>query len=436
MATSSDTMRGLRLFQSQVWTPLLVALGIGAFCLAGFAFTNSAAPSTLIYQPAPIYVYLALLFFTLQGTALRRETGGRIAYIFVTSGVALAVIGLVSFTPDSPAPVVNAILGSPYTFPFLNGLLLGVFFFDAVTRRLHHDLEQVFKVDATGATRPFPLFWVALASDAAGLAILSAVIALVFFLLGSIPIPQPFAVGPSPSTVSLHLRFQPNSHFILSVLGVPLWQLNFALMILALIGLGFSADVSYLNMRRSLWATQFRRIRGEAWTQIRYSLRLVLSPIAWVFAAFTIAAFSYFVALSLAVNAHDHSGSMPPDLLAMLNLINPLRNPVFNYSLVFADVALGIVAVTFTLLAVAIVEPDNAVFRRAARIIADAIRRLVVVLAWFLLVLVAINGFPMVFANQVPEPFQFGAPGSIVVAAIVIPLVVQWIRRRRRPPGS
>ncbi len=454
MATSSDTMRRRPLSQSQVWTLVLIVLGVAAFVIVGFVFMYPLDNAGRIYLPAPIYIYLSILLLALQGVTLRDRSPGHVWYVFLTSLAPLLFLGILAFTPpDAVVTYIKPIL--PYIYPIVNGLLLGVFFYDAINRRRRGLVAKVFMErmsasDAAGAPAEddFPLFWVATAADLAGLVFLTA---LLVFLFSVIDVNAPIVlikflqslIGRFGSFfVALHPAEKPQLQPP-SLLGGPkLWLVNLVVLVCAIIGMAFSLLMSYLNIRRTIWATQVRKILGEAWTQLRHSLRLVISPLVWVFVAVIIFLFSISVVSSVATNARpaDRSGIAHPDLLTFLQacryLFIPLRHPLYDYNATLVDIVLGGVLAAVVIVAVAIVEPDEAVVQKTTAIIAEAIQRLAVVLLLFLVILIGINAIVILFGDNAAEPFQFGAPGSIVVAAIVIPWVVQRVRQRRRQPAA
>src|SRR5690242_7625363 len=112
-----------------VTLPILVLLGYVALLITGYALVFRRDDPL---QALPLYIYLGILLLALQADISVNKSAGRIAYLFLTSGFALAYAGSAVFFTAAD------FTKSPYTYIIFTVLLLAVFVFDVIDRRRAH----------------------------------------------------------------------------------------------------------------------------------------------------------------------------------------------------------------------------------------------------------------------------------------------------------
>jgi len=280
--------------------------------------------------------------------------------------------------------------------------------------------------------RPRSPFSVVLAADAAGLGIVSGLMS------GSLWLLEDARDRVAPLLRALHL-LSPDVILYNIPVDVPilgrqyhLWQLDLGLALVGFAGSFVSLVIVGFLVALGQFALQFREIMRAAGGQVSRSLRLVLTPFVWLIPTSSIAAFATFATGSLAHNATSfRSGGNPPDVRAMLDLVNPFYDGLSGYDVVGADLALAAVALSFLVLTVAFAEQNGAVIRETLLVIGDALTRGARTLVFFVAGLAVANALPMVFVADVPEPFRVGPTGLVALVFLLISFGVQAAQRGR-----
>lgn len=408
-----------------VTLPILVVLGYVALLVVGYALI---IPRGDALQPLPLYVYLGILLLALQGDISVNKSGGRIVYLFLTSGFALAYAGSAVFFTAAD------FTRSPYTYIILTVLLLAVFVYDAIDRRRAHPM-------GLGATPPeeesprLPRFsFQSFGSDFAALAVLFFVVWALQDTLGPQSLLQALhlkdllngVIPPNHATVDLNaalgLHLDPSISLLQSIdLLIALAATAIALLLLGIVGVLSiasqqppSTDATRESPSVTAFGRNLRSIIQSALDHVLLSLRLVLGPLVWLIPAFSIAAFAQRVTEYLNTSYAEPTTNI-------LVLFSPLSKAARDgIATGIADIVLGAVAVSTVILAVTVVEHNAKVIRDTLRVLRLAGRTIALTLAFFIYSLAALNAVVILAPPHYDHaPFQVGTAG---LAALLVAL--------------
>jgi hypothetical protein len=135
---------------------------------------------------------------------------------------------------------------------------------------------------------------------------------------------------------------------------------------------------------------------------------MVLSPLIWLIPAFAVA----FLAQ---VNTHyfQQSAATPGSFLDLLNPFSPTSRA--NFSLGMLAVLLAVLAVLGMLVAVALTEQSQHVFRRTLRVVETLGRGISLSLAFFTYTLALVNIIVVLLGITTAKPFQVGLPSLLLL---------------------
>jgi len=400
------------------YLPIFVFLAYLAFLLTGFGFGKHLGANVGDLQALPIYVFFSLLLLTLQETIAAHRSNGRFAYVFITSAFAVVYAADAVF---HPFPKGSFTLSS-YTYIGINAVLLVVYLWDVLNRRIQHP------EGLRGSLAEYSI----LAADFAGLAIIFFVSAILLDFIGpqsilsflGYHVGPPYIIVDLNKALGLHWRAPLNTlegfDYVAGLVATAV-----TLLLLVIVGVLLPTGSQDGPGPRLTFNETLRAVWGEVKDQISTSLSLVLGPFVWLIPAFSIAYFSQMVTDYLNRSARSKG--------TILDLFNPFsQTSVSSYGQGIATLALGVFAVAMVVLAVAIVEHDSEIVRYTISIFNAATRVLLVIWVFFIYSLAVINAIVILLGITKVRPFQVGAPGLI---SLIFALLFFWresLRRTRR----
>ena len=406
---SGTQAASLRWPSPNVTLPIVAILGYAAFFVSGFGAGLGGA------QSLPIYAFLGLMLLALQAIISETRTPARLVYVFLTSGFALVYAAEVYFNR------VGNFARAPWFYFTINVLLVIVFIYDAVARRLPGSQHVNGQPVSANQMQLRPFSFASFATDFAGLAALFYIAYGLLNLIASIPIgldgkPINITITPAIGNVSSLAQLDLVGGFAATAVALLLTGI---VGILAVAGQGSGGNEGSAGVQN--FGGDALRIANVTVNQVLLSLRLVLGPLVWLIPSFALARFSdSFVAYlnSNAVVTNTNVG----------DLFNPFTaNVVSHYPQAFANVGLLLISVAAVILAVAVVEHDGRVILRTLQVLGVAGRTVAAVLFLFIFSLAAVNAV-LVLVNPIArEPFQVGGDTLIALVAAIILFVYSAI---------
>jgi hypothetical protein len=417
-ATAVDTQTQMfRLPSPQITLPIVAILGYAAFLVTGFGAGLGPA------QPLPVYAFIGLLLLALQAIITEDHSVSRLLYIFITSGFALVYAAEVYFNQAQ-----NFATSSTFYLVY-NTLLIGIFIYDAITRRFR---------TTTPAGKPLPASalpprnaFAALAADFAGFAVLMYVVYGLLTIISSVPVGRQH----TPIDLSLQsfgINFGPNITTLPAldlVLGIAASAIGLLLTgivgVLAVAGQPITPDSPEQGART--FGGNLIRIATQAVNQVLLSLRLALSPLVWLIPSFSIARFSDLITQYLNNSARLSQSTI-------LDLFNPFSpQSIKNYPNALEDFVLLLVSAAAVVLAVAVVEHDLGVIKRTLQVLGVTGQVVAYTLVFFTLSLAAVNALLIKVGTITVEPFQIGGVSLIALIAGGILSIYVAIMPRPKP---
>ncbi len=407
-ATATDS----RWPSTQVTLPIVAILGYTAFFISGFGVVLRDSNT----QALPIYIFLGLLLLALQTIISETRTASRFLYVFLTSGFALVYAAEVYFNR-----VDNFARASWFYFT-INVLLVIVFIYDAVARRLPRQQHINGEPMSARQMQIAPFSFASFATDFAGLAVLFYTTYGLLNLIASIPIGQdgnPIVITIKPPIGSVSSLAQ------LDLVG----GFSASAVALLLTGIvGVLAVAGQNNVRA--FVGDAGKIAAVAANQVLLSLRLVLGPLVWLIPSFALASFSERFVQYLNNNAAVRNTSIG-------DLFNPFTPvAVQHYPQAFANVGLLLLAAAAVMLAVAVVEHNGAIIQRTLRLLGVAGITVSVVLFLFIFSLAAVNAVLLVFNPDARAPFQVGGDTLLALGAAIVVFAYTAITGRGQQPTT
>lgn len=383
------------------YLPPFVVLAYTAFFVTGFA------PGLGVLQPVPLYLFLCLVLLTLQEALSADRALAHVAYIFVSSAFAVAYAGEIVFR----IPKLD-FTRNPWTYIILNAVLVAIFVFDLVNRRRRQALARRLARDLVPEASPALNPYAMLASDCAAAALFFFVAALLLDFLGGqvvfrqlgLPLHAPYVI------VDLNALLHTSLHAPINlldgldfVLGLAATAATGIFLVAAGTALSTTDENDPTEERLAL-----RALLRLAFEQAMFAIRMVLSPLVWLIPAFALAVFAqqmtrYFQLCAAAPGS-------------FLDLLNPLSaTGRANFDLGMSVLLLAILAVLGMLLAVAVTEQSQHVFRRTLRVVETLGRGISLSLAFFMYTLALVNIVVVLLGITKVKPFQVGLPGLLLL---------------------
>jgi hypothetical protein len=489
MSRSPESSRKviIQLPPAKILLPILALFGYTAFLITGFDTRLDD------FQPIPIYIFFSALLILLQLTISENRSLGRVIYIILTSGFAIVYAGAVVFPTRIGA---GNFTKSPWTYIILNTLLVIVFIYDAVRRRvaprkaavgLAHGAAMPAAVSTSAAVmpggtavaqrtttrvEPAPDFYRTVSTDFAGLAVLFYVAAFLLDFLGSQHLFHTFGLGvrdcahippftyDCPYAVVDLNHLNSSSQLTTSPPHTELQTIDFALALFAtavcLLFQGIQGMLTLVERQRKPSEMQpsssgtMRFVEGEdedidtkeAVRRFGVFLRgNVESAISKTFQSlrlvlgplvWLIPAFSIAVVALLLTGYLNDAANNHEAMLP--DLFNPLsHSSISGIPQGLAGLALCIVAVAAVVIAVAVVEQKMRLVELTLRIFGGAGLIVSLTLPFFIYSLAALNAFLVIVHPSTPKPFQVGGAGLFSLVACGAFAVYAAIHRQ---PGS
>ncbi|MBA3823406.1 MAG: hypothetical protein H0X24_05785 [Ktedonobacterales bacterium] len=389
---------------TQITLPIVAILGYTAFFISGFGVDLKGA------QSLPIYIFLGLLLLALQTIISETRTPTRFLYVLLTSGFALFYAAEVYFNR-----VDNFARASWFYFT-INVLLVIVFIYDAVARRLPGQAHINGQPMSARQMQLNPFSFASFATDFAGLAVLFYTTYGLLNLIASIPIgldgnPIVITIKPPIGSVSSLAQLDLVGGFSASAVALLLTGI-----------VGVLAVAGQNNV--SAFVGDAGKIATVAVNQVLLSLRLVLGPLVWLIPSFALANFSDGFVQYLNNNASVRNTSIG-------DLFNPFTASAVNhYPQAFENIGLLLLAAAAVILAVAVVEHNGQVIQRTLRLLGIAGITVSVVLFLFIFSLAAVNAVLLIFNPSARAPFQVGGDTLIALGAAIVVFVYTAITSR------
>lgn len=402
---------------TRAYLPIFVFLAYTAFLMTGFGFGQHLGKGIGDLQPLPIYLFFGLLLLTLQEVIASYRSHARFAYIFVTSAFAILYAAEAYFHPFTKGNFTLSV----YTYIIINVLLVVAYLWDVLSRRMEHP----------AGLRGSLASYSTLAADFAGLAILFFVAAILLDFLGprsivhffGFPTGTPYIIVDLNSTLGLHLKAPINT---LEGLNYVAGLVALAVTLLLLVVVGVLLPTVQDGGQRMGFNATLHAVWTDARNQLGPSLSLVLGPFVWLIPAFSSAVLSRMITDYL-----NRSAASRGTILDLFNPFSPTSRD--SYGLGIQTLALLAFTLVTVVLAVAIVERNQAVLRQTLRIISGASRAVLVIWVFFIYSLAVINAIAILVGLTTERPFQVGAPGLI---SLIVAILYFWRESLRRAPAS
>lgn len=398
------------------YLPPFVFLAYTAFFVTGFGAGLG------VLQPVPLYLFLCLVLLTLQENLSADRALAHVTYVFVSSAFAVVYAGEIVFH----IPKLD-FTRNPMTYILLNAVLVAIFLFDLVNRRRQHAITR----RAGGELSPLSPY-ATIASDFAAAAIFFFVAAFLLDLLGSqvvlqrlgLPVHTPYVIVDLNTTLHLSL------HSPINLLD----GLDFVLGLAATAGAGVFLVIAGTMLptadeEGATEAMRIERLIRVAAEQAIYAMRMVLSPLIWLIPAFCLALFSLQMTRYFQLSAAAKGG--------FLDLLNPLSaTSRANFDLGMECLLLAVLAFLAMLLAVAVTEQSQHVFRRTLHVVITLGRGISLSLAFFMYTLALVNVVVVLLGITKVKPFQVGMAGLLLLLVGIGWVIGEARRDAARPRTS
>ncbi len=449
VASGADTAALLSSGATRRLITLTVLLGFAALLVAGFGTALGTDGQSLV-----LYVYLSLLLLALPFVVAPGRSTVQTLYTFLGSAFFLVYGGAVVF-----GGATANFTRSPYTYILLEAVLLGVYVYDAMARRLGDRGVADQGADASDATSSQEAedepqatqTFGAMSVDWAGLALFFYIAAFLLDVLGqqqllrTLGLPtqaHPYVIVDLNAALGIGLPGTLSSLQALD-LALAIGATAVALLLFALVGdlqlTTLPADSStapsgatpdsglyqgaYQGGYQSTQSTPqptssgssglgaaITRLARSAVDGMLRSVRAVVSPLIWLIPAFCAGGLARGV-----VSYLNRSAQAPGQLL---DLFNPLSMVgLLSLGDTLRSLALAALAIVAGLLAVVVADHSWDAARHALAVLGGIGRTVPLTLTLFLYSLAACNVVIALFIPTTPLPFRVGAFGLIALIA-------------------